>query len=89
MCSSVKILISIDEIETQEEQRDIDWRGKGMKDFLEALPPESKLKKRYSSPKITTYGKVEEITGWIGGPWGEFFNGPISGWNPGDDPPRS
>ena len=74
-----KILILLCSVKAQEEIGTlIGERG------MTALPPKSDLKKEYNSPKITTYGKVEEITGWLGGPWGEFFCGPISGWNPGD-----
>ena len=42
-----------------------------------------KKKKPYNSPEIKVYGTVEKLTGWFGGPWGEFLCGPISGWNPG------
>lgn len=57
-----------------------------MKDHPQEFSPSDKQKKQYIPPKITIYGKVEDLTGWIGGPWGEFFNGPISGWNPGEEP---
>ena len=39
-------------------------------------------KKPYVSPTITPQGRVEDLTQWIGGRWGEFFNGQGSGWNP-------
>jgi len=39
-------------------------------------------KKAYCAPKLTTHGTIDKITGWFGGPWGEFFGGPVSGWNP-------
>lgn len=36
----------------------------------------------YTAPKLTVYGTVEKLTGWVGGPWGEFLGGQGSGWNP-------
>lgn len=43
---------------------------------------EAHAKKPYSTPSIEPKGRVEEITRWIGGWWGEFFHGQGSGWNP-------
>ncbi len=40
------------------------------------------MKKVYSAPQLVEHGSIESITGWIGGPWGEFFGGQGSGWNP-------
>lgn len=43
----------------------------------------SNPKKRvYSTPTIRVQGRVEELTRWIGGNWGEFFGGQGSGYNP-------
>jgi len=39
-------------------------------------------KKTYVAPELTEHGSIEKITGWVGGPWGEFFGGQGSGWNP-------
>lgn len=39
-------------------------------------------KRAYSAPRIQPKGRVEDLTRWIGGKWGEFFNGQGSGWNP-------
>jgi hypothetical protein len=43
-------------------------------------------KKVYVTPSITAQGRVEDLTQWIGGRWGEFFNGQGSGWNPWKSP---
>lgn len=39
-------------------------------------------KKPYVAPELVEHGSIEKITGWVGGPWGEFFGGQGSGWNP-------
>lgn len=52
----------------------------------EREPMDQNSKKPYSSPKLTVYGSIEKITGWIGGPWGEFLGGEGDGWNPWDNP---
>jgi len=36
----------------------------------------------YQRPELTELGPIEVVTRWIGGPWGEFFGGQGSGWNP-------
>lgn len=46
-------------------------------------------KKPYSPPKLVVRGSVEKLTGWIGGPWGEFLGGEGSGFNPWKDPPAA
>ncbi len=43
----------------------------------------------YETPSIEVQGRVEELTQWIGGRWGEFFNGQGSGWNPWANPGSS
>ena len=52
------------------------------KDAKNDSTEDSSLKKPYASPTITPQGRVEDLTQWIGGQWGEFFNGQGSGWNP-------
>lgn len=44
--------------------------------------PIDSAKRAYSSPSIRPMGRVENLTRWIGGKWGEFFNGQGTGWNP-------
>ena len=39
-------------------------------------------KKGYETPKIEVQGRVEDLTQWINGSWGEFFSGDQGGWNP-------
>lgn len=39
-------------------------------------------KKSWTSPAVKPQGRVEDLTQWIGGLWGEFFGGQGSGWNP-------
>jgi hypothetical protein len=39
-------------------------------------------KRPYSTPTIQSRGRIEEMTRWVGGRWGEFFSGQGSGWNP-------
>lgn len=46
----------------------------------------SEGKRIYETPKIEVQGRVEDLTQWIGGRWGEFFNGQGSGWNPWSPP---
>ncbi len=50
-------------------------------------------KKPYITPDLIEHGSIEKITGWVGGPWGEFLGGQGSGWNPwkknGDNPTGS
>lgn len=43
-------------------------------------------KKNYTHPTVTEGGRVEELTRWVGGRWGEFFGGQGSGWNPWTNP---
>lgn len=33
------------------------------------------MKKKYEKPKLTEFGSVEEVTGWVGGGCGEFLGG--------------
>ena len=44
-------------------------------------------RKQYTTPRLVEHGSIENITGWIGGPWGEFFSGQGSGWNPWEHKP--
>ena len=44
-------------------------------------------KKSYAPPRLKDYGPINEVTGWIGGRFGEFFGGEGTGWNPYKDPP--
>ena len=39
-------------------------------------------KKHYESPILEEHGRIEDLTGWVGGPWGEFLGGPVTGYNP-------
>lgn len=39
-------------------------------------------KRPYEAPRLTHHGSIEKLTGWIGGPWGEFFGGANNGYNP-------
>lgn len=39
-------------------------------------------KKEYVSPSVSEQGRVEDLTQWLGGRYGEFFNGQGAGWNP-------
>ncbi len=32
-------------------------------------------KKKYSKPRVTSHGSVEQVTGWTGGGCGEFLGG--------------
>lgn len=43
-------------------------------------------RKPYEAPRLHEHGSIEKLTGWIGGPWGEFFGGTNSGWNPWKQP---
>lgn len=42
----------------------------------------SQQKHSYQAPKVTDQGRVEDLTQWVGGLWGEFMAGQGSGWNP-------
>jgi len=42
----------------------------------------TEAKRPYEAPKFEVQGRVEDLTQWIGGRWGEFFNGEGTGWNP-------
>ena len=53
------------------------------------VPSTHKPRKTYSPPRVRAHGSVEKITGWIGGPWGEFFGGIGDGWNPWKEPSGS
>ena len=44
--------------------------------------PTRSEKKEYVCPDVSEQGRVEDLTQWLGGRWGEFFNGQGSGWNP-------
>lgn len=46
----------------------------------------ARTKKAYSTPSIRSRGRLEDLTRWIGGPWGEFFSGQGAGWNPWGNP---
>jgi len=51
---------------------------------------EKKLPRQsYAAPKLTVYGTIEKLTGWVGGPWGEFLGGQGAGWNPWQQPGSS
>jgi hypothetical protein len=43
---------------------------------------EGPLKKAYVAPQLIELGEVEKMTQWLGGPYGEFFGGQGTGWNP-------
>ena len=50
----------------------------------EPAVPERPGRKPYAAPQLVVYGNFSDLTGWVGGPWGEFFGGgnPDGGWNP-------
>ena len=50
---------------------------------------DGQAKRPYVAPEVVDYGTVEKITGWVGGPWGEFFGGIGTGWNPWQQPGTS
>ena len=60
-----------------------------MKQHRDKKLPKHKNKKAYSPPQLTVHGSVEKVTGWVGGPWGEFFGGQGGGWNPWGNPQGS
>lgn len=41
-----------------------------------------KARKAYHRPELTVHGDVEKITGWWGGPYGEWLAGQGQDWNP-------
>ncbi|MCI0650483.1 MAG: hypothetical protein L0Z55_01220 [Planctomycetes bacterium] len=38
----------------------------------------------YLAPELIVHGSIEKLTGWVGGPWGEFLGGTNTGYNPWD-----
>ncbi|MFN0060239.1 MAG: hypothetical protein ACKVX7_17410 [Planctomycetota bacterium] len=47
------------------------------------------FRKPYTRPELKVHGDLAKLTGWFGGPWGEYFGGPVSGWNPWTSAPGS